>query len=220
MPVREFPDPEAALPNGLLAVGGDLHPATLLLAYRSGVFPWPTEEHPLVWFSPPRRGVIELDRLHVPRSLAKARRGAEREGRTVTRDQAFREVIQACAAAPRPGQHGTWITAEMVEAYCELYRLGHAHSFEVWTPRGRLVGGIYGVDAGGAFSAESMFHREANASKLALLALVDHLRERGASWLDIQMVTPVLETLGAREIPRREFLGWLATALDRADSLF
>ncbi len=220
MPVREFPDPESARPNGLLAVGGDLHPESLLLAYRNGVFPWPTEEHPLVWFSPPRRGVLEFDRLHVPRSLAKARRRARREGWTITRDRAFREVIEACAVAPRPGQHGTWITVELIEAYCELHRLGHARSLEVWAPGNRLVGGIYGVDAGGAFSAESMFHLETNASKIALLALVDHLRERGAAWLDIQMVTPVLEALGAREIPRRAFLSRLRTELARNEKLF
>jgi len=201
---------------GVVAVGGDLHPDTLLRAYQSGIFPWPHPGLPLLWFCPPRRGVLEFSRLHIPRSLAQAQR---RAAFRFTIDRAFREVISACARACRPGQGGTWITQEMVGAYCELHRLGRAHSVEAWTGE-RLVGGIYGVDAGGAFSGESMFYLEPNASKLALLHLVEHLSSRGLGWMDIQMVTPHMKALGAAELPRDAFLKKLAKTLSSGLQLF
>jgi leucyl/phenylalanyl-tRNA---protein transferase len=205
VPVRRFPDPRSATRDGLVAVGGDLHPDTLRLAYRSGIFPWPAPGLPLLWFSPPERGVLDFADLHVPRSLEYASRHSRLR---LTVDADFSGVINGCADTPRPGQDGTWITTDIVNAYEHLHALGVAHSAEAWDD-GRLVGGIYGVDVDGAFAAESMFHCESDASKLALLHLVDVLREGGLDWLDVQVMTPHLERLGARTIPRREFLARL-----------
>jgi leucyl/phenylalanyl-tRNA---protein transferase len=208
MPVKSFPDPRMTAEDGIVALGGDLDPETLLLAYSQGIFPWPTDGIPLLWFCPDPRAVLEFADLHVPRSLEKARRKGDL---SFTVDQNFAAVIRACAKIPRAGQRGTWITPDMVRAYIRLHELGHAHSVEVW--RGdEIVGGVYGVDAGGVFAGESMFHLEANASKLALLFLVEHLRVRGAEWMDIQMLTPHMTALGAKEISREEFLERLAKA--------
>jgi leucyl/phenylalanyl-tRNA--protein transferase len=202
--------------DDIVAVGGDLEPATLLHAYRRGIFPWPVEGLPLLWFCPRERAILEFADLRVSRSLARARR---RSAFRFTVDAAFAQVIRACAGAPRPGQQGTWITPDLLAAYTRLHRLGIAHSIEAW--RGEaLAAGIYGVDADGAFAAESMFYREPNASKLALLHLVDHLRARGLDWLDIQVMTPHLERLGARTIPRRTFLERLARTRARGLRLF
>ena len=189
-----------------MAAGGDLQAESLLLAYRSGIFPWPHPGLPLLWFCPPKRAVLEFKDLHIARSLAQARRRLPFE---YTMDSAFREVITSCARAPRPGQGGTWITSRMIEGYCRLHRLGHAHSVEVWEA-GRLAGGIYGVDADGAFSGESMFYLKPCASKLALLRLIEHLKSRGLEWLDIQVMTPHMKAMGAKVIPREEFLKKLA----------
>ena len=221
MPIVSFPDPRRANRHGLLAVGGDLHPDSLILAYRSGIFPWPTEGMPLPWFCPPRRAILEWARLHVPRSLRGAR---NRRAFRLSVDEAFPRVIDACAHTPRydpdTGElEGTWITAEMIDAYVRLHRLGHAHSVEAWEGS-ELVGGIYGVSIEGAFSAESMFHTRDNASKLALLHLLEHLHARGLDWLDVQVMTPHVKRLGAREIPRDEFLGLLATTHERRLALF
>lgn len=215
MTVTRFPDPRRCSdPDGLLAVGGDLEPETLLLAYRQGIFPWPVTdpgsgEMILAWFSPPKRAILDFSELHIPRSLERARR---KSGFTCTVDQAFSRVIKYCASVPRPSptgtESGTWITPEMTEAYNELHRLGHAHSVETWSGS-RLVGGIYGVAVDGAFAGESMFHFESNASKIALLHLAEHLRSRGLGWMDIQMTTPHLEALGAREISRDAYLNRL-----------
>ena len=202
MPVLQFPDPRSANPEGVVAIGGDLHPDTLQLAYRQGIFPWPVEGLPLLWFSPAERGVLEFARLHVSRSLARARK---RTSLQFSIDRAFPSVIRACADTPRPGQDGTWITPQIVAAYTRLHRMRIAHSVEAWDG-GRLVGGVYGVDVDGAFSAESMFYHQPYASKLALLHLVDHLRGHGLDWLDIQVLTPHLARLGARPVPREEFL--------------
>ncbi|HUP57334.1 MAG TPA: leucyl/phenylalanyl-tRNA--protein transferase [Bdellovibrionota bacterium] len=218
MPITRFPDPRKAS-EGVVAVGGDLHPDSLRLAYRSGIFPWPHEDYPLLWFSPDPRAILDFADLHVPRSLAKAKRRAQDSGCRFTLDQAFAEVIELCGQVPRAGQSGTWITPEMKEAYVRLHRLGHAHSVELWR-EDLLIGGIYGVDAGGAFAGESMFHVEPNASKLALLHLVEHLRERGLDWLDIQMLTPHMEALGAKEIPRDRFLERLKATLKEGRKLF
>jgi len=216
MPIVRFPDPRSANPQGVVAVGGDLHPESLLLAYRQGIFPWPVEGLPLLWFSPAERGVLEFTALHVPRSLARARRQSTLR---FTIDRAFATVIRACAATPRPGQDGTWITPEIVAAYTRLHRLGIAHSVEAWNGR-RIVGGLYGVDVDGAFAAESMFYREHNASKLALLHLIGHLQVRGLDWIDVQVLTPHMVRLGAREIPRDVFLENLQRTRARRLQLF
>src|SRR5262245_169636 len=212
MPIVRFPDPSEATVDGVIAIGGDLHPESLRLAYSQGIFPWPHEDVPLLWFCPDPRAVLEFDRLHISKSLQRARRSAQRDGWTFTIDHAFDDVMRQCAEVPRPGQDGTWITPEVLEGYRTLHNLGHAHSVEAWHD-GRLIGGIYGVDAGGSCEAESMFHLKANASKLALLHLVDHLTVHGLGWMDIQVLTPHLETLGAREISRNEYLKRLASCL-------
>jgi leucyl/phenylalanyl-tRNA--protein transferase len=216
MPILEFPDPRTAGPEGILAIGGDLHPQSLLKAYRQGIFPWPAEGLPLLWFCPAERGVLEFADLHIPRSLVRARR------RSVLRfsiDTDFPAVIRACARTPRPQQAGTWITPEIIIAYTRLHRMGIAHSVEAWHAT-RLVGGVYGVDVDGAFAAESMFYREPDASKLALLHLVDHLRSRGLDWLDVQVLTPHVARLGARAVSRDQFLEKLRRTRARGLRLF
>ena len=219
MPIVRFPDPDNASPDGVVGAGGDLHPDSLKLAYSQGIFPWPHPGYPLLWFSPDPRAILEFDHLHLSKSLQCARRRAARNGWSFTVDRAFADVVRLCAAVPRLGQQGTWITSEMYAAYVEFHRLGHAHSAEAWH-NGVLVGGIYGVDAGGAFAGESMFHLESNASKFALLHLIDHLTARGLDWLDIQVMTPHLESFGARAIPRADFLERLASARRRGLKLF
>ena len=203
----QFVPPRLAGDADVVGVGGPLTPDTLRLAYGQGIFPWPMTGYPLLWFCPPRRAVLDFDRLHVPQSLARARRRAPF---SFTIDKAFDDVIAACRASPRPGQAGTWITAGMVDAYRALHREGDAHSVEAWDPSGALAGGLYGVAAGGVFTGESMFHRAPDASKLALLFLVDFLAARGGTWLDCQVMTPHMQVLGAREIGRDEFLDRLA----------
>lgn len=197
-----FPPPSKAArePNGLLAAGADLSPARLIDAYGKGIFPWFSEGQPILWWSPDPRMVLFPDELKVSRSLGKTWRKGAFEVRA---DTCFREVMAACGA-PRAGQGGTWITPEMEAAYFELHRLGLAHSIETWID-GRLAGGLYGVALGRAFFGESMFSRAANASKLALLALVRQLQRWNFGLIDCQMATPHLASLGAREIPRAEF---------------
>jgi leucyl/phenylalanyl-tRNA--protein transferase len=216
VPTFEFPDPREADSHGVVAVGGGLDPAVLMSAYRRGVFPWPVEPLPMLWFCPAERGVLDFGELHLPRSLARARRRTELR---FTIDQAFSEVIRSCARVMRPGQDGTWITPEIVSAYTRLHELGVAHSAEAWNA-GDLVGGLYGVDVDGAFAAESMFYVEANASKLALLHLIDHLRSLGLDWLDIQVLTPHLARIGAKSISRDAFLRRLAATRARHLTLF
>jgi leucyl/phenylalanyl-tRNA--protein transferase len=201
-----FPDPRQANAEGLVAVGGDLSPRRLLLAYRSGLFPWTVK--PVTWWSPDPRGILELDGFHVSHSLAKVLRRGRFQ---ITRDQAFEAVMAGCAA-PAPGRRGTWITSEFIAAYTELHRLGQAHSLECWID-GDLAGGVYGVAAGGLFAGESMFHRVPNASKVALFHLVRHLRERGFVLFDVQMLTPITSQLGAVTIEREDYLRRLAMAV-------
>jgi leucyl/phenylalanyl-tRNA--protein transferase len=214
--IVSFPDPRDATPEGIVAVGGRPEPDYLVEAYRRGIFPWPVEGYPLLWFSPPERAVLEFERLHVPRSLARERR---RTKLTFTIDRAFERVIRRCATVERAHERGTWITPAMIRGYTELHRRGRAHSVEAWEGD-ELVGGVYGVDAGGAFAGESMFRLRPNASKLALLSLIEHLRARGLDWLDVQVITPHVEALGARLIPREEFLDKLARTLRRGLRLF
>ena len=206
------PDPE----TGIVAVGGDLEPERILGAYRRGIFPWPADGMPMLWFSPAERAVLDFATLHVPRSLARARRGSPLR---LTIDAGFRAVIRGCATVPRPDQEGTWITAAMEQAYVGLHDAGIAHSVEAWRD-GRLVAGLYGVDVDGAFAAESMFHVEPNASKIVLLHLVEHLASRGLDWLDIQVLTPHMVRLGARTMPRAAFLRRLAATRRRGLRLF
>jgi leucyl/phenylalanyl-tRNA--protein transferase len=216
MAIIQFPDPRTASPEGIVAIGGDLHPDSVLAAYRQGIFPWPVEKLPLLWFCPAERGVLHFNQLHVPRSLARARRLTTCR---FTFDRAFGPVIQACAETPRPGQHGTWITPAVITAYVRLHEMGIAHSVEAWQDD-RLVGGVYGVAVDGAFAAESMFYRHPNASKLALLHLIDHLRSHGLDWMDVQTLTPHMQRLGARLIPREDFLELLQQTRRRGLSLF
>jgi leucyl/phenylalanyl-tRNA---protein transferase len=205
MPRRLRLDPEAANPQGLVAVGGDLRPETLLDAYRRGVFPWYDESLPVCWWSPDPRGIIPLDAFHVSRRLARTIRA----GRfAVSSNRNFGAVIRSCAVRAE----GTWITREMIAAYERLYLMGYAHSVESWRD-GDLAGGVYGVSIGGLFSAESMFHRRPDASSVALAALVNRLRSRGYALMDVQMVTEHTTKLGAIEIPRRVYLEQLCSAL-------
>jgi leucyl/phenylalanyl-tRNA--protein transferase len=213
----EFPDPRNASPEGIVAIGGDLNTETLLRAYSQGIFPWPIEEgKPIIWASPAMRGIIEFEELHIPRSLRKER---EKTRLTFTIDKDFPSIIHHCARTARPDQPGTWITSAMENAYNRLHELGYTHSVEVWDGD-ELVGGLYGIDEGGVFAGESMFHRRPNASKFALLHLIDHLKSRGAEWIDIQVLTPHMQILGAKEIPRDEFLQKLAAARARGLELF
>lgn len=209
---QTFPPVRLALqePNGLLAAGGDLSAPRLLQAYRHGVFPWFSAGQPILWWSPDPRMVLLPHELHVSRSLTKRLKQQDYEIRC---DTAFREVMLACADVPRPGQDGTWITDEMIAAYCRLHALGHAHSVEVWM-QDRLVGGIYGVAIGKVFYAESMFHRVTDASKIALVHLVWKLRDTGFGLIDCQMKTAHLASMGAREISRDEFIAWLARLIE------
>ncbi|HTO12328.1 MAG TPA: leucyl/phenylalanyl-tRNA--protein transferase [Candidatus Binatia bacterium] len=202
-----FPDPARADPEGLLAEGGDLEPSTLVAAYRAGIFPWPCDEHELLWWSPDPRAIVPLDGLHVSRSLARRLR---RPRVRVTLNAAFAEVIAGCA-----DREETWITPRLRAAYARLHALGWAHSVEVWGEDGALAGGLYGVAVGGLFSAESMFHRARDASKVALVALVAHARRVGLALLDVQVPSAHLSSLGAVTIPRREYLARLAPAVGR-----
>lgn len=198
-----FPDVELALrePDGLLAVGGDLTPERLIEGYRNGIFPWYSAGQPVLWWSPDPRMVLLPERFKISRSLRKL---LWQNKYRVTLDTCFSEVMLACAA-PRKEDAGTWITPEMVAAYSALHRLGHAHSVEVWHGN-ELVGGLYGVALGRVFFGESMFSRRSNASKVALTCLVAHLREWNYALIDCQMHTAHLASLGAEDLPRREFI--------------
>ncbi|MEJ0001266.1 MAG: leucyl/phenylalanyl-tRNA--protein transferase [Verrucomicrobiota bacterium] len=201
-----FPNLQTANREGLLALGGDLSVARLLLAYRSGIFPWTDE--PLTWWSPDPRAIFELERFRPPKRLEPKLRN---NPFTITFDHAFAEVIHACAE-PAPGRESTWISLRFIEAYVELHRQGHAHSVEVWLDD-KLVGGVYGVAINGFFAGESMFHRVTDASKIALCRLFDHLRERQFELFDTQVLSPLTARLGAIEIRRRDYLERLASAL-------
>jgi len=203
--VREaFPDTSTALaePNGLLAAGGDLSPQRLLDAYRHGIFPWYSGNEPILWWSPDPRMVFATDAIHIARRLRRWLRGC---AWTIRADTAFVPVMRACAA-PRTHERGTWITRAMLAAYQELHALGYAHSVEVYDPAEQLVGGIYGVAIGRMFFGESMFGAATNGSKVALIALCKTLHEWGFPLLDAQVSSPHLQTLGAFEMPRAQFV--------------
>lgn len=202
-----FPDPRSADKDGLLAVGGNLEPQTLEQAYRHGIFPWPHPGYPLMWFSPDPRGVLDFQEFHIPTSMQKWIKTIEKKmlDLKITQNQAFRQVMENCRLQKRPFQHGTWILPEMVESYVRMQKLGLARSLEIWEAN-ELVGGIYGVDIKGIFSGESMFFKKKNMSKFALVKLVETLQNEGRTWIDIQMVTPVLASFGGKYISRELFL--------------
>lgn len=204
-----FPPPEAAGPDGLVAVGGDLSPERLMLAYRSGIFPWFNDDSPILWWSPDPRMVLFPEHLKVSKSMRKI---LERGDFTITRNRSFPEVIRACARIRRKGEQGTWITRQMEMAYTRLHRLGHAVSYEAWQGDS-LVGGLYGVDLGGIFCGESMFSRVPNASKAAFIHMVRDLAGKGYALIDCQVYTAHLASLGAERIPRRQFLDRLRDAI-------
>lgn len=206
-----FPDPALAHESGILAVGGDLTPERLLLAYASGIFPWFEDDQPILWWSPDPRLILEPDHLHVPRSLAKVQRRGTYDIRW---DTAFARVMQRCGTVPRPDQDGTWITQDMLDAYVRLHELGWAHSAEAWRD-GELVGGLYGVSLGSAFFGESMFAEAPDASKVAFVTLVQRLRAGGCDLVDCQVTTEHLQRFGAVEIPRAEYLRRLRVCLGK-----
>jgi leucyl/phenylalanyl-tRNA--protein transferase len=211
-PSPYFPPAERADAEGLIGFGGELSPEWLVDAYTHGIFPWPMADidDPVPWWSPDPRAILPLDGFHVPRRLARVVRG---ERFLVTRDQAFEQVIAGCATGV--GRRGeTWITPRMVRAYTRLHHEGIAHSVEAWH-EGRLAGGLYGVAIAGLFAAESMFYDIDDASKVALVHLVEHLRQRGYGLLDIQQLTPNTARFGAIEIPRTDYLRRLAEAISR-----
>ena len=201
-----FPPVDRASEDGIVAAGGDLSPERLVLAYRSGIFPWYDEDSPILWWSPDPRCVLFPDEAHIPRRLGRdMRRGKFR----FTVDADFERVIRACAAAPRPGQKGTWLIPEMVKAYIRLHHLGLARSVEAWervAGEEILAGGLYGVLMGRVFFGESMFHARSDGSKAAVAALVAMCRELDVEMIDCQQTTAHMLRFGAREIPRREFI--------------
>lgn len=206
-----FPRVEDSTPEGVVAMGGDLSPERILLAYSRGIFPWYGPGQPILWWSPDPRGIIELEGFHVSRTLKKAIR---KNTFQINVNTAFGRVIEECRRSHGREPEKQWLMDEMVRAYIRLHEMGYAHSLEAWQGS-RLCGGLYGVALGGFFAGESMFYREPNASKVALAGLVERLRERGFSLLDCQMVTDATRPLGAVEISRQDYLMRLGQALQR-----
>lgn len=206
-----FPDPSSALkePNGLLAAGGSLTPQHLLDAYSKGIFPWFEEDQPILWWTPDPRMVLYPAELHISKSLAKAIKQSDLR---ISSDEAFAQVIRACAGK-RPYSEGTWITAEMIDAYCTLHDLGAAHSIEAWNGE-ELVGGLYGLAIGNVFFGESMFSHQSNASKIAFATAVQQMEKLGYTIIDCQVSNPFLESFGAREIKREDFMKQLPKSED------
>lgn len=200
----EFPHPDNALrePDGLLAAGGDLSPKRIINAYLNGIFPWYNQGQPILWWSPNPRAVLFPEKLHVSKSLKKL---IKKNKFTTTINQAFEQVIYSCAETPRKDQDGTWITNDMQQAYLELHELGFAHSAECWLGD-QLVGGLYGLALGKVFFGESMFSHHSNASKIAFVHLLDELKKSDYALIDCQVTTDHLISLGAEEIPRKQFL--------------
>jgi len=207
---HRFPHPRLASKEGLLAVGGDLSPERLLKAYRSGIFPWFSEDEPILWWSPDPRLVLFPKEFKIARSLKKV---IKRSQFHITMDQDFRGVITECAQIRMEKEEGTWIVADMIEAYCRMHQAGYAHSVEAWEGD-VLAGGLYGVSLGRCFFGESMFTRVSNASKVAFVRLVGFLKSHAFQMIDCQVTTKHLLSLGAREIPRDWFLKLLARALE------
>ena len=206
MPSFNFPNPSLADPDGLLAIGGDLEPETLLCAYKKGIFPWFDSDTPILWWCPDPRAILEFNNLYVSKRLARTLRGDKFQ---VTFNQDFDAVVKGCAYRP---EEGTWITPEVAKAYGKFHQLGHAHSVEVWQ-NGSMVGGLYGVAIGGLFAGESMFSTVSDASKIALVALVDRLKHKGFQLFDLQIINDHTSMMGATEIPRDSYLARIKTAV-------
>lgn len=204
-----FPDPKYASDEGILAYGGDLSPNRIMYGYSQGIFPWYNEDDPILWWSPNPRFILELDEFKISKSLSRTIRKNIFE---VKFNNNFKEVIRHCAEVKREDQEGTWITEDMIEAYCELHSLGYAHSFESYY-NGELVGGGYGVAIGDIFCGESMFTFKKDASKVALVKLVEHLKKQGFWLIDSQVYTKHLTSFGAKEIPREQYLQYVQKAL-------
>lgn len=203
--LNDFPDPRTTeILEDVIAVGGILDAPNLKLSYSMGIFPWPHEGYPMLWFCPEERGILEFHELYINRSLDKWIRKNE-PNITVTINKDFSQVMRECQAQVRQGQKGTWITPEIIEAYTQLHKNGNAISVECWED-GEMISGIYGVKSENYFSCESMFFKKSNASKYAFIKLVDHLETLGLDWMDLQMVTDVCESLGGKYISREEFL--------------
>lgn len=210
--VTKFPPVEWADESGLLAIGGDLGIETLRSAYTNGIFPWPIEGEPVYWFAPPQRAILEFDELRISPRLLRYLKNA---GFTFRVDANFESTIRGCAHSKnRKRKDGTWITGEMIAAYCEFHRRGYAHSFETYNDKNELVGGMYGVLIDKFFAGESMFYAQPNASKFALTEAIRYLQSRGLTWMDVQTLTPLLTRFGAKEIPRGEFMKKLSAALN------
>ena len=201
-----FPSPEQASDEGIVAVGGDLKPERVMLAYRKGIFPWFESDDFLLWWSPDPRMVLFPDQVKISKSMRAVLRKKQFE---VTFNKAFDDVVEACAKVKRFGQNGTWITPGLMEVYSTLYTQGHAHSVEVWE-EGVLVGGLYGIDLGTVFCGESMFSKANNASKVALISLAKELKKNKYELIDFQVPTQHLASMGAESIPRSEFLTYLS----------
>ncbi|MCB0408054.1 MAG: leucyl/phenylalanyl-tRNA--protein transferase [Bdellovibrionales bacterium] len=201
-------DPRSALADGLVAVDDTVTVERLFEAYSFGIFPWPQEGFPTLWFSPPERGILEFNKYKISKSFKKF---LNKNTFQVTFNQCFKDVILECRKADRPDQTGTWITEKILNSYIEFHQQGYAHSVEAWSDDGELVGGLYGVYVGGVFCGESMFYKHANASKLCLHLLIEKLKLNGKSWMDVQMVTPLLQSLGAEYISRDKYLLRLET---------
>jgi leucyl/phenylalanyl-tRNA--protein transferase len=212
----EFPAPPWSPEDDVIFRGGAPTVDNLTRAYRMGIFPWPDDTGPLPWCSPNPRAILLFDRLKVPKSLARL---ARNHSWRLSVDEAFEEVIKACASVPRKHEDSTWISEEVQAAYCDFHREGFAHSVEVWEGD-KLVGGLYGVSVDGTFAGESMFYLRSNASKLAILHLVEHLSARGSKWLDIQMMTPLFYALGAVYVSREDYLEFLALTQEQGLDLF
>lgn len=213
MVIQRFPPLQNADRSGLLAVGGDFEVPSLLLAYSSGIFPWPIPDYPFAWFAPPKRAIIDFENYRPSKSF---QRWLRKNPYTITFNTAFADTMRSCSTGHvKPGEDpksSIWITPQMIAAYTELHHAGFAHSCEIWDQE-TLVGGIYGISLGGMFAAESMFHIKDNASKLALHALIAHLKKAGLTWIDVQVINPFTESLGATEITRNRFMALLEKAL-------
>lgn len=205
-PRFDFPDARLADANGLVGYGADFAPETIISAYVRGIFPWPHEDAEMLWFSPDPRGVLPVGGLHISRRLQRTIRSGKFR---VTLDAAFERVMLGCADR----SEGTWISPRLIRGYVELHELGWAHSFDVWTQDGELAGGLYGVAVGSMFGAESMFHRVTDASKVAMVAMMEHAARIGVTLIDIQVLTEHTEWMGGIEIPRDEYLRRLREAL-------
>ena len=204
-----FPPPEHFGEDGLVAIGGDLSPDRLLLAYERGIFPWSAPEDPLLWWCPEPRAVVSPELVKVSKSM---RNVLNQKRFTITLDQDFKGVMTGCADRP---EEGTWITDDFIEAYVQLHELGFGHSAEAWDDQGELVGGLYGVSVGSMFFGESMFAKTSNASKAAFIRLAKQLQVWGFDCIDCQIMNPHLESLGAQHVPRTQFLDQLKSALER-----